>query len=354
MVHHTVWSRVREFTDRYRLGVPILQAPMAGACPAPMAVEVANAGAMGGYGAVLDDPAGIAAWAAHFRSGSGGPFQINLWIPDAPLLDDREAAVRTFLARFGEPGQPAGAPPSFADQCEAVLDASPTVISSIMGVFEPEMVTRIHDAGISWFACVTTLSEALAAQGAGADAVVAQGAEAGGHRGGFDQVTAGDTAVGLTALIPQLADTLTIPVVATGGLGDGRGIAAALVLGASAVQLGSAYLRSPEAGIDPTWAAALGHATPETTIVTRAYSGRPGRALPTSFNQAWAEHGAPEPAAHPTQRRLVGQWRRGTPSGPTVLDPVNPWAGQAAGLARAEPAAAITRRVWDEASELLR
>ncbi|NMO89237.1 nitronate monooxygenase family protein [Actinomycetospora sp. TBRC 11914] len=345
----TVSRRVAAFCERYGLEVPIVQAPMAGACPPALAVAVAEAGGMGADGAVLDGPAQIEDWARRFREGSSGAFQMNLWIPDEPTAaDSGEEPARRFLARFGGPGDAGGAAPVFAEQCDALLAARPTVISSIMGLFEPAMVERIHAAGIAWFACATTLEEALAAERAGADAVVAQGIEAGGHRGTFDPDAAGRTGVGLLALVPQLADALSVPVVATGGIADGRGVAAALTLGASAVQVGTAFLRSPEAGIAAAWSEELAAAAPETSVLTRAYSGRPGRALPTDFVRAWAADDAPPAARYPVQRALIGQWRRGEAD----VDRVNQWAGQAARLATAEPASVITRSLWESAQAL--
>ncbi|PVZ14797.1 NAD(P)H-dependent flavin oxidoreductase [Actinomycetospora cinnamomea] len=351
-----VATRVAEFCERYGLDVPILQAPMAGACPPELAVAVAEAGGMGAAGAVLDHPDRIREWVRRFREGSSRSYQINLWIPDPPAVADTgEQEARRFLERFGDPGEAGGSPPSFDEQCEELLAASPTAISSIMGVFEPAMVERMHAAGVAWFACATTLEEALEAERAGADVVVAQGIEAGGHRGTFDPDAAGRTAIGLVALVPQLVDALTVPVVATGGIADGRAVAAALALGASAVQVGTAYLRSPEVGIAQPWSEGLAAAAPETSVLTRAYSGRPGRALPTAFVRSWSAPDAPPPARYPVQRRLVAQWRRGRTgsSGPGGVDAVNQWAGQAARLARAEPAGAITTRLWQEARQVL-
>lgn len=339
------------FCERFGLRVPLLQAPMAGACPPDLAVAVAEAGGMGADGVVLDAPERIESWVRQFRAASTGAFQLNIWIPESTVDDPGAvAAASEFLNRFGTPG-PAGPPPLvFADQCEAMLQARPPVVSSIMGLFSPDYVRRLHQQSIAWFACATTLAEAVAAQEAGADAVVVQGVEAGGHRGTFDPEASEASQVGLFALLPWCVDRLSVPVVAAGGITDGRGVAAALALGASAVQVGTALLRTPEAAVDEQWARSLEALAPEATTITRAYSGRLGRAVATDYVRSWARPGAPRPAPHPHQRRLVGRFRRGDSVG---IDRVNPWAGQGAALARVEPAADVVTRMWSEADALL-
>ncbi|GLJ67749.1 2-nitropropane dioxygenase [Nocardioides luteus] len=336
--------------------MPILEAPMAGACPPALAAAVADAGGMGASGVVLDPPEKITAWVADFRARSAGPFQLNIWIPD-PAVDDpaRVSAAEEFLSRFGTPGPEQPPAPSFEDQCEAMLAARPRAVSSIMGLFPPDYVDRLHEAGIAWFACATTLAEARAAEEAGADAIVAQGLEAGGHRGVFQAEAAERTAVGLFALLPHIADGVDLPVIAAGGIADGRSVAAALTLGASAVQVGTALLRSPETGIADAWAASLDGLEPEDTVPTRAYSGRLGRAAPTPYVRSWEGPETPDPAPYPHQRALVAKWRKGEP-GPAAevpLDRANHWAGQAAARAVAAPAADIVSRMWEEARALL-
>jgi nitronate monooxygenase len=345
-------QRAAGFCTRFGLRVPVLQAPMAGACPPALAAAVANAGGLGGYGALMHDAAGIAAWSAAFRASSNGAVQVNLWVPDpAPPRDPaREAATLAAMAAWGPAPPPLGDGPwtqDFEAQCEALLAAAPAVVSSIMGLFPAPFVTRLKARGIAWFACVTTPAEARAAEAAGADAVVAQGAEAGGHRGAFDAARAEAQSVGLFALLPQVADAVSVPVVATGGIMDGRGAAAALALGASAVQLGTAFLRCPEAGIAPAWAESIARATPEEMVLTRAFSGRLGRAIASDYVR-----GAPEPLPYPLQRAATAPMRE---EAAKAGDParMQMWAGQGAALARTEPAAELVRRVWNEAETIL-
>ena len=358
MSQHHVLARTAAFCETFNLRVPLLMAPMAGACPASLAIAVANAGGLGGCGALLMQPDAIQNWATEVRAGSNGGFQLNLWIPDPPPKRDMPAedAVRHFLRDWGpEVAREAGdvKPPNFDAQCEAMLDAGPPIISSIMGLYPDHFVTRMKARGVKWFATVTTVSEAKRAESAGADVIIAQGMEAGGHRGAFDATRAEAGMVGLFSLLPTVVDSVKVPVVASGGIADGRGLAAALLLGASAAQVGTAFLRCPEAKVATAWADAIGRTAPEETMVTRAFSGRPGRSIATAYVRAATAPTAPEPAPYPVQRGLT-QAMRDAAVKENNIQRIQAWAGQSASLAKADPASEVVRRLWEDAQALLR
>ena len=354
---HPTLLRARAFCERFGLRVPILLAPMAGACPPSLSIAVANAGGLGACGALVMQPKAILEWAAEVRDRSNGAFQLNLWVPDPPPKRDpaHEQEVLKFLAQWG-PEVPIEAgsatPPDFSAQCDALLNAAPPIVSSVMGLYPPEYVSRLKARNITWFANISTVAEARAAEAAGADVVVAQGMEAGGHRGCFDAARAEHELVGLFALLPAVVDAVRIPVVATGGIADGRGVAASLLLGASAAQIGTAFLRCPEAKTPPAWAEALAVTPPEGTMVSRVFSGRAGRSIATDYVRAATASSAPAPAPYPVQRGLTSAMREsGSKAGDVHRMQV--WAGQSAAMARAEPADAVVRRIWHETQALL-
>src|SRR5262249_5213486 len=218
-------------------------------------------------------------------------------------------------------------------------------------LYLPQFVSEVKKRGIAWFATATTVTEAKQAEAAGADVIIAQGMEAGGHRGTFDASKAEQQLVGLVALLPASVDAVKIPVVAAGGIGDGRGVAAALMLGASAAIIGTAFLRCPEAKLHSAWADALARTLPEQTVLSRAFSGRPGRSIATEYAKAALAPDAPAPAPYPVQRGLTNAMRLDAQKTGDVQR-MQAWAGQSARLAHKESASVVTERVWNEAQSL--
>ena len=356
-MNRTPRQRAESFARDYGLQIPILMAPMAGACPPELAISVANVGGMGACGALLMAPDQIADWARQMRRGSNGAFQMNLWIPDPEPARDREneAQLREFLAQWGpRPQEEAADTPNldFKAQCEGLLAAGPNVVSSIMGVYPPDFVAQLKERNIKWFATATTVKEARLAAEAGADVIVAQGMEAGGHRGSFDAADAEAALVGLFSLLPAIVDAVSVPVVATGGIADGRGVAAALTLGAAAVQIGTGLLRTPEAATHPVWADAIARTSPEETLPTRAFSGRLGRSIATRYVRKASQPNAPRPAPYPIQRNLTA-FMRGEGARDGNLDQMQVWAGQSAALASDKPAGELLGEIWEDAVRLL-
>ncbi len=302
-------------------------------------------------------PEEIVIWANEVRNKGDGPFQLNLWIPDPPPHRDRmhENQLCAFLGNWGPTVPPEvgdAAPLDVTAQCTALLAAHPPIVSSVMGLYPAEFIAKLKAEGIVWFANVSTVAEARSAEAAGADVVVAQGMEAGGHRGCFDAKDAERKQIGLVALIPAVVDAVKIPVVATGGIADGRGAAAALTLGASAVQIGTGLLRCPEAKLHPAWADAISRTAPEDTVISRVFSGRAGRSIATDYVRAATTSDAPPPAPYPVQRGLTAAMRaQGQKVGD--LHRMQVWAGQSALLARAEPAGQVVQEIWQDACDLL-
>lgn len=342
--------------DRLGLSVPVLQAPMAGVSTPALAVAVSNAGALGAIGLGATDAAGAQAMIKQVQAGTERAFNVNLFVHATPQSDPlREAAWLTWLqplfARYGAPLPKALEAPytSFnddPDMFEMLLALRPPVISFHFGLPAPDKVQALRGAGAILLASVTSLAEARLAEEAGMDAVVAQGVEAGGHRGVFD-TTAPDDGLGTVALTRLLASRVGCPVVAAGGVMDGAGVAAMLALGAAAAQLGTAFVVCPESGADAAYRQALlGPAAYHTRLVS-GISGRPARALPNRLT-AMLEHEtvplAPAyPIAYAAAKALHAAAKAEGESGFGAQ-----WAGQGAPLARVMPAARLVRTLQAE------
>jgi nitronate monooxygenase len=355
MAIHTALTR--------RLGIehPIIQAPLAGGGDTPALVAaVAEAGALGFVGASYLTPQQLAEAARAVRGLTQRPFGINLFAPGpAPAAP---ADVRAALARvapfFAELGLPAPvAPAALADPFpalfEAALASGAAAFSFTFGCLPPAAVAAVKRRGMFLMGTATTVDEAVVLERTGADAVVAQGVEAGGHRGTFaSEADAG--MIGTIALVPQIADAVRVPVIASGGIMDGRGIAAALALGASGVQLGTAFLTCEEAGIPAAYKQAILDARESDTRITRAFSGRPARGIVNRFmTQVERDGGADAILPFPLQNALTRPLRAAAAKAGRA-EFLSLWAGQGVGLARRETAAGLVRRLADETEAVLR
>ena len=344
-------------TRRLGLAHPIVQAPLAGGGDTPaLTAAVCEAGALGFIGAAYLTPAQIAEAGRAVRALTGRPFGINLFAPlasPAPPPDPGRAlaSVTPFFQELGLPAPAAPTAPgdAFPAQLAAALDVGASVFSFTFGLLPAEAMRAITARGLFLMGTATTVDEAIQLERAGVDAVVAQGSEAGGHRGTF-AVPFDDAMVGTMALVPQIADAVGVPVVASGGIMDGRGIAAALALGAAAVQLGTAFLTSDEAGVPEAYKAAILGAREHQTRLTRAFSGRPARGIVNRFMTDVAPEAIlPFPLQNALTRPL-----RSAAAAHGRAEFLSLWAGQGLRLARRRPAGELVRALADETHAALR
>ena len=291
-------------TLQHMLGLrwPILQAPMAGVQGSALAIAVSGAGGLGALPCAMLGAEAMRSELAAIRAGTDRPFNVNFFCHRPPPPDPaREAAWREALApyyaEFGlDPGSIAAAPgraPFTAEAAELLAEFEPAVVSFHFGLPEPALLDRVRGWGARILSSATTVDEGLWLQARGVDAVIAQGLEAGGHRGMFLSEDL-STQVGTLALVPQLVSALRVPVIAAGGIADAHGVAAALALGAAAVQVGTAYLLCPEATTTPLHRAALQSEAARHTALTRLFSGRPARGI---VNRVMREIGPMSPLA---------------------------------------------------------
>ncbi|MDR6147580.1 nitronate monooxygenase [Sphingomonas sp. SORGH_AS870] len=337
------------------LDPPILQAPMAGVSTPAMAAAVGEAGGLGAVALGASDAAGAAAMIAETRGRTPRPFNVNLFVHAPPRPDpQREAAWREALRpAFAEQD---AAPPlalrtiyaSFAedDAMLALLVATrPSVVSFHFSLPGADRIAALKGVGCRLLASVTSLAEARAAEHAGIDALVAQGYEAGGHRGVFDP-DAPDDRLGTLALTRMLVVRTRLPVIAAGGIMDGAGVSAALALGAVAAQLGTAFIACPESAADDAYRAALSGPGAAHSVMTRAISGRPARCLPnrfTALGETLSVAPPDYPQAYDAGKALNAAARaKGEPGYGAQ------WAGQGAPLARALPAGTLVRTIAGE------
>lgn len=340
------------FAAALDINYPIVQGPMNGGSPIELVAAVSNAGGLGSFAAALLSPLAMTEAVKKIRSLTKRPFGVNLFIleqaqPTPSELTFAQHLLSPFRTALGL--GPASTPQKFCenfqDQLAALLEIAPPVVSFTFGILDANTVSKFKSQGCKVIGTATTVAEAQAWEQAGADFICVQGSEAGGHRATFlDDVE--QSCIGLMALLPQVVAAVKLPVIAAGGIMDGRGIAAAMMLGAQAAQLGTAFLVCPESGISSGWRQQLATARDDSTRLTRTFSGRYARGIVNEFMEKMRpyEHELP---AYPIQNALTSEIRQ---TAATLNRPefMSLWAGQGVAMSRPMPAAQLVATLASE------
>ncbi|UWU65983.1 nitronate monooxygenase family protein [Bradyrhizobium sp. NC92] len=339
----------RRLIDLFKTEFPIVLAPMAGVMDAELVIAVAQGGGLGSLPSVMISPEKAREQVGLIRQRVKAPVNMNFFC-HTPVELTREAEARwkqRLAGYYAEHGLDPSAPIAAANRapfdaafCEVVEELKPEIVSFHFGLPEQALLRRVKAAGCLVISSATTVKEAVWLEERGVDAVIAQGAEAGGHRGMFLTDKAAEQP-GTFALVPQVVDAVKVPVIAAGGIADGRGIAAAFALGASGVQIGSAYLRCPESKVSAGGREALAEARDDSTVITNVMTGRPARGVQ---NRLMREAGpiSPDAPPFPHAATALGPLKAAAEKQGRV-DFTNLWAGQAVALGREVPAAELTR-----------
>ncbi|HEY6123244.1 MAG TPA: nitronate monooxygenase [Steroidobacteraceae bacterium] len=354
-----MWKNT-EVTRRLKLDLPIVQGPFgSGLSAVDLVVAVSEGGGLGSFGVHHLDGAGIRSIDAQIRARTRRTYALNLWVPLGDSDDPRmtgaqwEAAVGLLRPYFTElgvplPERPARFGPYYQEQIETLLELRPPVFSFVFGVPAPDVLDRCRSAGIATLGAATTAAEAKLLADAGVDMIVASGFEAGGHRVSFLQEPE-DCLTGTMALIPQVADAVRVPVIAAGGIADGRGIAAALKLGAQAVQVGTAFLACEESNATPLHRTKLFSEDARRTTLTRAFTGRLARSVHNGFIDALRGQ-EKVLAPYPVQAWLTAQFKSAALAA-NRSDLMSLWSGQGAPLLKHRRAGELLRALVREADE---
>lgn len=350
-----------EICDLLGIRYPIILAGMAGiANMAPLVSAVSEAGVLGTLGAAYLQPEPMRQVIREIKERTSAPFAVNLFADVGPDDLTRFDEVNTVLKPIRDSFDVAHTsaadirtPDVFEAQFAVLVEEKVPIISLTFGLLDESYTKRAKQAGMKIIATATTVEEAMQAEQAGCDAVTAQGSEAGGHRGTFDTTNRRMGAnIGIMALVPQVADRVKIPIIAAGGIMDGRGLAASLMLGAAGVQMGTRFLTSRESGAHPAYKQALLNSTEESTVLTDAFSGRPARGIHNAFIRSW-ENSRIAPLPFPTQNTLTREIRNAA-ARENNAEYMALWAGQGTRLLTKDQAAGeIVEQVIREALEKL-
>lgn len=351
----------RRITELFGIELPVVQAPMAGAHDQRLAIAVALAGGLGSLPCALLSADAVRMQVRAYRAKvARKPLNLNFYchvpaVVDAARETTWKALLAPYYAELKVEAKPvsAGALRASFDEtsCALVEELTPEVVSFHFGLPEPELLERVRRTGAKIVSSATTVEEAEHLEAEGCDAIIAQGLEAGGHRGMFLSEDVA-TQVGTFALVPQIVDAVRVPVLAAGGIADARGVAAALALGACGVQIGTAYLRCPETSNSPLHRTALATAKDDGTRITTLFSGRPARGLENRLMRELGAMPAGVPSFPLASGALAALRAQAEANGLSDFSPL--WAGQAAALAREVPAGELTRAMVKEAMQRLR
>ena len=351
-----------EAARRLNLAAPIIQGPFGGGISSvDLVAAVSESGGLGSFGVHHLDAGGIREVATRIRARTSRPFALNLWIPlddaDDPQIDDaafaRNAALlQPYFAELGlqAPKRPERFAPPYAQQIEALLEVRPAVFSFVFGIPSEDVLRRCRELGIVTLGAATTVDEAIALEHAGVDMIVATGFEAGGHRVSFLRA-AEESLCGAFALVPQVVDAVRVPVIAAGGIADGRGVAAALALGAQAVQIGTAFLACEESNADATHRKMLFSPEARYTGLTRVFSGRLARGIRNRLMNELHPHAAQVPR-YPIQNWFMGVLKSAAGEHQRS-DLMSLWCGQSAPLLRHRDARSLMAALIEETSGIM-
>ncbi|MHA7776058.1 NAD(P)H-dependent flavin oxidoreductase [Roseibium sp. M-1] len=349
----------RRILDLLGIEIPVIQAPMAGATTVEMVIAASQAGGLGSMPSAQYSVQQLREALSQITAGTAKPINVNFFshlTPDADPVGQMRwrALLAPYFVECGlDPTAMTsglGRAPFDSEFCEVVEEFCPKVVSFHFGLPDRQLVDRVKATGAKVLSSATTVAEAVWLERHGVDAVIAMGFEAGGHRGNFltQDMT---TQVGTMALVPQVVDAVEVPVIAAGGIADGRGVAAALMLGASAVQIGTAYLLTPEARIPDLHTYALGQAGDASTAITNVFTGRPARGVVNRLMRELGPLSDVVPAFPTAGVALAAIRAKAEVEGRN--DFTNLWAGQAIGLVKRLPTAEFTMKLFEDAMATL-
>ena len=350
------WPNI-DLLRRLGIALPVIQAPMAGAQDEGLAIAVAKAGGLGSLPCAMLTAEQVRAQMARVRAATDRGINLNFFCHQTPPVDDMlmarwQARLQSYYDELGVQPAPmtGGRAPFDENWCALVEELRPRVVSFHFGLPRAELLERVRRAGCFTLSSATTVAEARWLADKGVDAIIAQGVEAGGHRGMFlsDDLA---TQVGLFALLPQIVDAVTVPVIAAGGIADARAVAAAFTLGASAVQIGTAYLHCPEATILPMHRAALRASTAEASVLTNVITGRPARSLLTRLVREVGPVSADAPPFPLAAAAVMPLRAKAEAAGSGDFSPL--WSGQAGAMAHSQNAGEFTHGLANQVLSLL-